>query len=342
MRFARAMLAACAAAIAVPCAAQIPAVADLFVRPEKGHCVACHQVPAGAGPQTLGDLGPPLQGARMRALGKAGIRAVIADPLRANPETVMPPFGRHRVLDAAEIERLVDYLHALPEAAPAVAAAPQEDAASAEAHAGEVAAVVEAGRKLWTAKFRNGRTLGSCFPNGGRRIAATYPLYDTRIKAIVTLEMAINQCRKTHNEPLFDATDPATMGAAVAYVRSLANGQKIAVRVPPAAQPKLEQGKRLYATRMGQRNYACASCHVQGAGKHFEDAVLSAAASQAPGWPVIRNASAITAQARMRECLERMGAAPFAAGSEELNQLEYYVTWLANGKPVKANAWRPK
>jgi len=51
---------------------------------------------------------------------------------------------------------------------------------------------------------------------------------------------------------------------------------------------------------------------------------------------------AVTAQARMRECLERMGAAPFAAGSDELNQLEYYVTWLANGKPVKANAWRPK
>ena len=343
MRFASALLAAWAAAIAVPGGAQTAAVADLFVRPEKGHCVACHQVPAGAGPQTLADLGPRLEGGRMRALGKAGIRAVIVDPLRANAATVMPPFGRHRVLDAAEIERLVDYLHALPEAAASPVAAPQEDAAAiAESHAGEVAAVVEAGRKLWTAKFRNGRTLSSCFPNGGRRIAATYPLYDTRIKAVVTLEMAINQCRKTHNEPLFDATDPATMGAVVAYVRSLANGQKIAIRVPGAAQAKLDQGKRLYATRMGQRNYACASCHVQGAGKHFEDALLSAAASQAPGWPIIRNGLAVTAQARMRECLERMGAAPFAAGSDELNQLEYYVTWLANGQPVKANAWRPK
>ena len=344
MRFASVVIAACAAALAVPCAAQTPAVADLFVRPEKGHCMACHQVPAGSGPQTLADLGPRLEGARMRALGKPGIRAVIVDPLRANPETLMPPFGRHRLLDSAEIDRLVDYLYALPEAsAQPTTAPPQEDAAAwAESHAGEVAAVIEAGRKLWTTKFRNGRTLATCFPNGGRRIAATYPLYDTRLKAVVTLEMAINQCRKTHNEPLFDATDAATMGAVVAYVRSLSNGQKIAVRVPPAAQPKLDQGKRLYATRMGQRNYACASCHVQGAGRHFEDSVLSAAASQAPGWPIIRNAMAVTAQARMRECLERMGAAPFAAGSDELNQLEYYVTWLANGKPVKANAWRPK
>ena len=278
----------------------------------------------------------------MRALGKAGIRAVIADPMSANPQTVMPPFGRHRLLDAAEIDRLVDYLHALPDS-PAPTASPAMDpSAPAESHAEEIAAVVEAGRKLWTTKFRDGRTLASCFPNGGRRVAATYPLYDTRLKAIVTLEMAINQCRKTHNEPLFDATDSATMGAVVAYARSLANGQKIAIRVPAAAQAKLEQGRRLHATRMGQRNYACASCHVQGAGKHFEDAVLSAAASQAPGWPVIRNGVAVTAQARMRECLERMGAAPFAAGSEELNQLEYYLAFLANGQPVKANAWRAR
>jgi sulfur-oxidizing protein SoxA len=278
----------------------------------------------------------------MRALGKAGIRAVIVDPLRANPETVMPPFGRHRVLDSAEIDRLVDYLHALPDS-PAAAASPAIDAtAPADSHADEVASVVEAGRKLWTTKFKDGRTLASCFPNGGRRVAATYPLYDTRLKAVVTLEMAINQCRKTHNEPLFDATDPATMGAVVSYARSLANGQKIAVRVPAAAQAKLDQGRRLHATRMGQRNYACASCHVQGAGKHFEDAVLSTAAAQAQGWPIIRNGVAVTAQARMRECLERMGAAPFAAGSEELNQLEYYLTWLANGQPIKANAWRAK
>ena len=36
------------------------------------------------------------------------------DPTRANPDTVMPPFGRHQILDAAEIERLVEFLHALP------------------------------------------------------------------------------------------------------------------------------------------------------------------------------------------------------------------------------------
>jgi sulfur-oxidizing protein SoxA len=345
MRFAIAVLAAAAAATGLPCAAQTASVADLFVRAEKGHCIACHQVPAGSGPKTRADLGPALEGARMRALGKPGIRAAIVDPMVANSTTVMPPFGRHRLLDSAEIERLVDYLHALP-AAPAdapVESAPGDEARIAgEAQAAEVAAVVEAGRKLWNAKFRDGRSMGSCFPNGGKRIAGMYPLYDARLKKVVTLETAVNQCRKTHGETLFDATDPGTMGAVLAYVRSLSNGQKIVLRVPAAAEPRMEQGRRLFVTRMGQRNYACASCHVQGAGKRFADSILPPAAGQATQWPLIRAGSAVTAQARMRECLELMGAAPFAAGSDELIHLEYYLTSLSNGMPIRANAWRPK
>ena len=46
-------------------------------------------------------------------------------------------------------------------------------------------------------------------------------------------------------------------------------------------------------------------------------------------------------QMRMRECLERMGAAPFAAGSDELNNLEYYLTYLSNGLAMRPNTWRP-
>jgi len=88
--------------------------AQLFARPDKGDCIACHQVPAGAGPATRSDLGPKLEGARMRALGSAKLRALLTDPMAANPDTLMPPYGRHRILDAAEIDRVVEYLDALP------------------------------------------------------------------------------------------------------------------------------------------------------------------------------------------------------------------------------------
>ena len=202
------------------------------------------------------------------------------------------------------------------------------------------APVAEAGKKLWNAKFKDGRTLSGCFPNGGRRIAATYPQYDSKLKRVITLETAINQCLKAHNEPVYEPAEPATMGAVVAYLRLLADGRKVDVRVPAAAEARFEQGRRLYFTRMGQRNFACASCHVQGAGKRYGEVPLSPAIGQATHWPVIRGGQPMTLQARMRECLELMGAAAFPAGSEELNDLEYFLTYLSNGQVLKANAWR--
>ena len=214
--------------------------------------------------------------------------------------------------------------------------------AQIEENAAAGATIVESGRRMWNAKFRDGRTLAACFPNGGRRIAAHYPQYDARLKRVVTLEMAVNQCLKAHGEALYDPADAQTMGVVTAYLRSLSNGQKVAVRVPPAAEDRFEQGRRLYFTRLGQRNYACASCHVQGAGRHFGDATLSPAVGQATHWPVIRDGAPVTLQARMRECLELMGAAPFAAGSDELNHLEYFLAYLSNGLAIKANPWRAK
>jgi len=209
-------------------------------------------------------------------------------------------------------------------------------------NAGAAAPLVEAGRKLWTAKFRDGKSLAGCFPNAGRRITGRYPQYDARVKRVVTLEMAINQCRKAHGEALIDPADPQTMGVITAYVRSLSDGHKIAVRVPGAAQAAFEEGRRLYFTRMGQRNFACASCHLQGAGKRYDSKVLSPAIGQATHWPEVRGGAAVTLQARIRECLELMGAAPFAAGSDELNDLEYFLSYLSNGLPLTANPWRPK
>lgn len=96
-------------------AAQAPTDAlALYTRAEKGRCIACHQLPQGVGPATRADLGPRLEGTRMRELGRDRIREVIVDPMRANPDTVMPPYGRHRILEAAEIDRLTEFLHALP------------------------------------------------------------------------------------------------------------------------------------------------------------------------------------------------------------------------------------
>lgn len=323
----RTVLFAAAILAAATAAAQAPSPPEAFSGADKGDCGKCHALPASLA-RPGGDVGPALTGSRMRALGAARLRELIEDPTRANPNTAMPPYGRHRILTPAEIASVVRFLEGLPddEASYTEPAAPVADDAA-------IAAVLERGRALWTRKFKDKRSLAGCFPNGGRRVAGRYPHYDPRVKRVVTLEIAINQCLKVHGEGLLDPME-ADMGAVVAYVRSLSAGQAIGVRVPPAAQPRLEEGKRLYFTRMGQRNFACASCHVQAAGKRYGDDLLVPVAGQAARRIQVRDGKGLTLQARMRQCLERMGAAPFPAGSDELNHLEYYVTAQSNGMPL--------
>ena len=94
--------------------AQAPDARGLFARADKGQCIACHQLPEGQLPATRADIGPRLEGSRMRELGRAKLREIIEDPTRDNPRTPMPPYGRHRILEPAEIQSLVEFLHALP------------------------------------------------------------------------------------------------------------------------------------------------------------------------------------------------------------------------------------
>ena len=76
----------------------------------KGNCLACHAIADGELP---GTLGPPLIYMQQRFPDKAQLRAQIWDPTVRNPDTVMPPFGRHEILSEAEIDLVVDYIHSL-------------------------------------------------------------------------------------------------------------------------------------------------------------------------------------------------------------------------------------
>lgn len=108
------LLAAVAAWAAAAAWGQATEGRDLFSRPDKGNCIACHQVPEGSGPAVRSDVGARLDAASLKGWDRARLRELLEDPMRANPDTVMPPYGRHRILEAREIERLIDYLHALP------------------------------------------------------------------------------------------------------------------------------------------------------------------------------------------------------------------------------------
>lgn len=77
---------------------------------KKGNCLACHMIAGGALP---GDIGPPLIAMKARFPSKIVLRAQIANASAKNPNTIMPPFGRHRMLSDAEIDKVTDFIHSL-------------------------------------------------------------------------------------------------------------------------------------------------------------------------------------------------------------------------------------
>jgi sulfur-oxidizing protein SoxX len=73
----------------------------------KGNCLACHQIEGGESP---GDIGPPLINMKIRYPDLAKLRAQIWDATVMNPETSMPPFGRHNILTDQEIDQIIAFI----------------------------------------------------------------------------------------------------------------------------------------------------------------------------------------------------------------------------------------
>ena len=77
---------------------------------KKGNCLACHAMDDGTLP---GNIGPPLVAMKMRFPDRDVLRAQIWDSTTKNPNTIMPPFGRHKMLSEEEIDWITDYVHSL-------------------------------------------------------------------------------------------------------------------------------------------------------------------------------------------------------------------------------------
>lgn len=77
----------------------------------KGNCLACHRIPGDPSAVSLADIGPPLIHIRERFPDRSALRSQLWDPMVRNPKTVMPPFGKHKILTEEEIDLIVDYLY---------------------------------------------------------------------------------------------------------------------------------------------------------------------------------------------------------------------------------------
>jgi L-cysteine S-thiosulfotransferase len=76
----------------------------------KGNCLTCHEIKGGDLP---GTIGPPLKDIKSKYPDRSELVAILTDETKRNPQTVMPPFGRNRILTEQEINAVVDFLQTL-------------------------------------------------------------------------------------------------------------------------------------------------------------------------------------------------------------------------------------
>ena len=87
-----------------------PTGKELAFDRKKGNCLACHMIVGG---EMAGTIAPPLVAMAARYPDKDKLRAQIFDPQVTNPDSLMPPFGKHKILSEKELDKVVEFISSL-------------------------------------------------------------------------------------------------------------------------------------------------------------------------------------------------------------------------------------
>lgn len=203
--------------------------------------------------------------------------------------------------------------------------------------------LVDQGEALWVkAEGEAGKSCGSCHGAAAnlRGVGATYPKVSKETGKLFTMERQINYCRTERMKAPAYPYNNQNLYALSTLVMHQSRGLPMNVSNEGPAKPFFEEGERLYNTRRGQLNVACAHCHENNAGNYIRADLLSEGRSN--GFPLYRLkwAGVGTFDHRMQECYGQVRAETQPHGSEELAKLQLYVAWRSNGLLVEAPAVR--
>jgi len=195
------------------------------------------------------------------------------------------------------------------------------------------------GEAAWEAPFPDGSRYAACFPTPRAAIRPAHPHFDEVRGEVVTLDLALNDCRLRHGlAPLAHGREE--MNALVAFLGHAARGRPIAIPAPTsaAARAALADGRATFFARRGQLELACSDCHVQAVGRVLRDVTLGPAIGVVGRFPVysLQAGGLASLQARFQGCYRVARARPEPLQSRTLRHLEYYLNAVSNGYPITA------
>lgn len=193
------------------------------------------------------------------------------------------------------------------------------------------------GRELWSA---GPRSCASCHgePDKLRGASTRYPAWD---QGLVDLPGRIQRCRVRHQRQSAWPAEAEPLLALSALVAQQSRGLPLAPPRSPELDAAASQGQRLYMTRIGALNLACAHCHDERAGLRLGGSLIPQ--GHVDDYPVYRlEWQALgSLQRRLRGCLNGVRATVWDWDSAELLALEVYLSRRSAGMAVQPPGVRP-
>lgn len=214
-----------------------------------------------------------------------------------------------------------------------------------ELHPGHLA--VDEGAALVGKLARRDPAFLDCLGEGSADLkgkSASYPKFDAALGRIVTVESRIEHCaRSVLNEEIRMGSPPNNKISV--YFKSLSAGVPIKVDLAdPRVMEAYRRGEKLYNTKAGQLNFACASCHSPGSimGHKLRGEIPTSSFGDMAHYPTYRTPVGMleSVHERFIRCQGQMRSAAHKPGDPVYVDLEVFMTVLSNGYPVSVPSAR--
>jgi len=319
-----------------------------FDRSRGGGCLACHIM----GPKTQevpGNVGPDLS-----EIGKAGrtdqwLFNYVFDPRVYNPQSVMPPWGKHGFYNEGEIRDIVAFLKTLKTRAtfadplddPAKRPRPVEDRDFRDPFVNPAADHIDTGAALFRKPGPNGKACVACHATpetSFKRWAVEMPKWEPRLNKVLGAEEFIARHARATMEADYLMQSAANTDLSI-YLHSLANGETIKVDLSSReARAAYERGVKLADLKIGQFNFSCTDCHGQGANKWLRGQWLGEPKGQFDHFPVWRTSrnEIWDIRKRFEWCNVQVRANELPPDAVEYGELELYLRKMNEGQKLAA------
>jgi len=322
-----------------------------YDRGRGGSCLACHAL----GPTTQsmpGAVGPDLSTYSQWGRDDQWIFNYIFDPRSVNPNSVMPPWGTHKVFTVDEIKDMVAFLKTLngepkiysnPLENPATRPIPKEDRDNLDPFVNTAMESVEKAKALWSKAGPSGKSCASCHATPEKTYktwGTSMPKYEPRLKKVIGVEEFVARHARATTGDVWLMQTPENMDMGI-YLRHLANGTAFKVDTKSKeAKAAIERGTKLFDRKIGQLNFACNDCHSaeRGANKWIRGQYLGELKGQVDHFPLWR-----TSRGEIWDIRKRLQWCNVAVRSNELppeapeyGDLELALTAMSNGMKLSA------